>query len=250
MVKRQLVSYSYTCDVCGDEIPDSDSDSATRKVTWEGSDYVLDVCSAHGSELGELLGQLKAFVDAGNRSSGRRGRRAGAVSIASSKAPRGRRAATSTATSGTAPKRGDLGAVRAWARETGQKVSERGRIPGNLLTAYDAAHNPASAPSEPAESPAAAEAAPEVAAASTKAPKAPRGRRPAASKPSSGTTAKRGDLGAVRAWARESGRTVSERGRIPGDLLAAYDAAHNNGSSAPAPAARKGRPRKATAAAS
>jgi hypothetical protein len=55
MVKRQLVSYSYTCDVCGDTIPDSDSDSATRKVTWEGGEYVLDVCANHGAALSELL---------------------------------------------------------------------------------------------------------------------------------------------------------------------------------------------------
>lgn len=31
---------------------------------------------------------------------------------------------------------------------------------------------------------------------------------------------------AIRAWAREQGRSVSERGRIPSDIVEAYHAAH------------------------
>lgn len=34
------------------------------------------------------------------------------------------------------------------------------------------------------------------------------------------------DLGAIREWAREHGHSVSERGRLSGTVLAAYDAAH------------------------
>ncbi len=34
------------------------------------------------------------------------------------------------------------------------------------------------------------------------------------------------DLADVRSWARAQGHTVSERGRIPATILAAYDAAH------------------------
>ncbi|MDQ1365182.1 MAG: hypothetical protein QOF20_2635 [Acidimicrobiaceae bacterium] len=140
MAKRQVVSYTYTCDVCGDPIPDSDGDSATRKVSWEGTDYVLDVCAKHGSMLGDVLSQLKGFVDAGHRDSGRRGRRAvGAASASAPRAPQGSRAAASKSTSGTSPKRGDLGAIRAWARDNGHKVSARGRIPTALLAAFDAA---------------------------------------------------------------------------------------------------------------
>ena len=39
-------------------------------------------------------------------------------------------------------------------------------------------------------------------------------------------TAKRGDLGVVREWARANGHTVSDRGRISADVQAAYDKAH------------------------
>lgn len=41
MAKTQVVSYSYTCDVCGSTI--NDGDDASRKFSWEGTDYVLDV---------------------------------------------------------------------------------------------------------------------------------------------------------------------------------------------------------------
>lgn len=33
------------------------------------------------------------------------------------------------------------------------------------------------------------------------------------------------DLGAVREWARANGRTVSDRGRVPGSVIDAYEAA-------------------------
>lgn len=34
------------------------------------------------------------------------------------------------------------------------------------------------------------------------------------------------DFGPVRAWAKENGYTVSERGRVPASVLEAYDGAH------------------------
>jgi hypothetical protein len=155
MAKRQVVSYTYTCDVCGVTIPDADSDTATRKVSWEGTDYVVDLCVTHGSQLGDVLTQLRGFVDSGNRESGRRGRRSGSATAASgaSKAPRGRRATGASSAAG-GPKRADLGAVRAWARANGMKVSERGRIPAALLSAYDSAASAPAAPAAPASAPA------------------------------------------------------------------------------------------------
>jgi hypothetical protein len=141
--------------VCSDTIPDSEGESSTRKLSWEGTDYVVDVCATHAAELSDVLIQLKGYVDAGHRGTVRRGRRPSALAAAASsspRAPRGRREATSTASSGTAPKRGDLGTILAWARENGLKVSERGRIPGSLLAAYDEA-NSAPAP-EPVAAPA------------------------------------------------------------------------------------------------
>lgn len=150
MAKMQVVMYSYTCDVCGTEIPESTANGASRKISWEGTDYVLDVCDTHGSQLVEVLGQLKGFVDAGHRGGARRGRKAvAAASAPSSRAPRARREAASTSTAGTAPKRSDLPAIRSWAQANGHAVGDRGRIPAAVMAAYDEAQS-APAPEAPA----------------------------------------------------------------------------------------------------
>ncbi|WP_181698946.1 Lsr2 family protein [Nocardia sp. GTS18] len=38
-------------------------------------------------------------------------------------------------------------------------------------------------------------------------------------------SSRRNDLAAIRDWARKNGHTVSDRGRVSADLIAAYDAA-------------------------
>ncbi|MCA5893063.1 Lsr2 family protein [Isoptericola sp. NEAU-Y5] len=40
------------------------------------------------------------------------------------------------------------------------------------------------------------------------------------------TTADRAQLAKIREWARENGHKVSDRGRIPSSVLAAFEAAH------------------------
>ncbi|MFD3705810.1 Lsr2 family protein [Nocardia sp. NPDC058658] len=40
-----------------------------------------------------------------------------------------------------------------------------------------------------------------------------------------GKSSRRDDLGAIRTWAGENGHTVSSRGRISAEVIAAYDAA-------------------------
>ncbi|MFF4952818.1 Lsr2 family protein [Streptomyces chattanoogensis] len=46
-------------------------------------------------------------------------------------------------------------------------------------------------------------------------------------KPSKATTgASRDDSAAIRAWAKEAGYDVSDRGRVPADVREAYDKAH------------------------
>lgn len=55
------------------------------------------------------------------------------------------------------------------------------------------------------------------------------GRRVAASGSASTTRKRRSsnqDTAAVRVWAKANGHTVSERGRVPASVIAAYEAAH------------------------
>lgn len=42
----------------------------------------------------------------------------------------------------------------------------------------------------------------------------------------SSSSAAKGETGKIRAWARENGYTVSDRGRIPAEIMEAYNAAN------------------------
>ncbi len=137
MVRRQVVSYTVTCDVCGEEIPASGAGESSRRFSWNRGDYQVDVCSRHQVELSEILDQLKAFVDAGSAAAASRAR-GGRPAV--SKSPRPRRSSGATAASNVA-------AIRAWALDHGHPVGDRGRIPSRLIAAYNQAQ--ASEPAAP-----------------------------------------------------------------------------------------------------
>lgn len=57
------------------------------------------------------------------------------------------------------------------------------------------------------------------------------GRRPSSGRSARGTSSKRrpsssSETAAIRAWAKDNGHQVSERGRIPATVIDAYNAAH------------------------
>jgi len=111
----QKIRVDLVCDVCDDEKP------GTQTITFglEGANYEIDVCDQHAAEL---RGNLATFVGSGRRASGGGGR------------GRGRRAA------GGAADRQRTQEIRAWAKKQGLKVSERGRISGDIVQRYEAAH--------------------------------------------------------------------------------------------------------------
>lgn len=88
----------------------------TVLFSLDGIGYEIDLTDDHAATLRDALAQ---YVSAARAVSGSRGRRR---SSGASRA--GRR---------------DLAAVRAWAKENGHKVSDRGRVPAAILEAYDAA---------------------------------------------------------------------------------------------------------------
>jgi hypothetical protein len=151
MARQQVVSYTVTCDVCG-EILDGDTQTASRKISWEGSDYVVDMCTSDQEALGAVLGQLKVFVDAGSeKAMAAQQRRPGAVSASKAKAKANGRAAAPGR--GAVPKPAPSGeqsrmpVIRAWALENGHQVGHRGRIPAGVVAAYDQAQaGPTEAP--------------------------------------------------------------------------------------------------------
>ena len=94
---------------------DLDGTKADRTVTfmWNGATYEIDLSKKNATALEKAL---TPYLQAGRKVRGT--------------AARGRRAATRA--------RADLGAVRAWAKNNGYEVSERGRIAAAVLEAYHA----------------------------------------------------------------------------------------------------------------
>ena len=49
MARAEVIIYSYSCDVCGREIPEEDQANAHQVVTWgvdEYATYEIDLCRA------------------------------------------------------------------------------------------------------------------------------------------------------------------------------------------------------------
>ena len=97
-------------------IDDLDGSEATETVRFglDGTNYAVDLSEAHANELRDLLAP---YIGVGRKLSGQRRM---ARKVASGE-----------------PNAAD---VRAWARENGYDVSDRGRVPADVLQAFAAAH--------------------------------------------------------------------------------------------------------------
>lgn len=93
---------------------DIDGSSGAEAVSFslDGQGYELDLGPANRQQMQE---SLQPFIDAG-RKIGRRTQRR------------------------VAPRKSDLAAIRAWAAGQGLRISQRGRISAEIMSAYDAAH--------------------------------------------------------------------------------------------------------------
>lgn len=102
-------------------VDDIDGNDASETVSFalDGVDYEIDLSEQHASELRNAV---SLYIGHGRRTGGRRksGRR-GSAPVASDEA-------TSAAD------------IRAWARENGWDVPERGRVSAEVREAYAAAH--------------------------------------------------------------------------------------------------------------
>lgn len=100
-------------------VDDLDGTEAVETVSFslDGVSYEIDLTAANAKKL---RNDLASWVGHARRSGGRKSsRKAGAAG---------------------SPRRGDLSAVREWARKNGHQVSDRGRISAEVLAAYDKAH--------------------------------------------------------------------------------------------------------------
>lgn len=103
-------------------IDDLDGGDAAETVSFslDGISYEIDLSDKHAKKLRDEFATWTGHA-----------RRSGSGSRSTSR----RRSA-----SAGAAKRGDLGAVREWARANGHQVSDRGRISAEVQAAYDKAH--------------------------------------------------------------------------------------------------------------
>jgi hypothetical protein len=101
---------------------DLDGSKADRTVSFgfDGVTYEIDLSKKNATALEKVLAP---YVAAARKAAPTRGRRTGTRSNA-----------------GAAGRRPDLAAVREWARANGYDVSDRGRVPGAVMQAYDGAH--------------------------------------------------------------------------------------------------------------
>jgi hypothetical protein len=99
---------------------DLDGSEAAGTVTFAlgGVHYEIDLSKKNSDKLAKALAP---YVEAGRKVSAR------TTAARSSQGP------------AAAPKRHDQSAVREWARAQGMKVSDRGRIPADVLAKYEAA---------------------------------------------------------------------------------------------------------------
>lgn len=103
-----------------DDLDGSDA-SDTVIFSLDGKSYILDLSDSNAEKLRSTF---KTYVDAA--------RKDGVASAA--------RASVSRPSSSNSGKRSDLQEIREWASKNGYNMSSRGRISGDVVIAYDAAH--------------------------------------------------------------------------------------------------------------
>jgi hypothetical protein len=105
-------------------VDDLDGGQADESVAFalDGVDFVIDLSAENAARLRDTLAQ---FVGHARRTGGRK--------------QRGK--AVAAATNGSANGMPDTHAVREWARNQGETVAERGRVPQALVIRFQEAHS-------------------------------------------------------------------------------------------------------------
>jgi hypothetical protein len=97
---------------------DGSKDAKTYSFAWQGTEYSIDLSNKNFKALDKLL---SPYIEAGEKVT--------------------RRASSSRRSSPTASSsRKDFPSIREWAKNQGLEVSDRGRIPREIVEQYEAAH--------------------------------------------------------------------------------------------------------------
>lgn len=95
-----------------DDVDGETAATETIAFSIEGTNYEIDLCTKNADKFRK---DVSTWINHARKVAGRKGRQL---------------------TSSTSASREELAAVRAWARENGHTVSDRGRIPADVIAAY------------------------------------------------------------------------------------------------------------------
>src|SRR5215470_18774887 len=109
----QKVSVTYACDYDQKEIPQGQH--RLRRFSIDGRDYEIDLCLKHSERFDDALGRYATHA-----------RKSAARPLRTKRR--------------TAAHRKHSAEVRAWAKSQGLTVSERGRIPAEVVGKYESSH--------------------------------------------------------------------------------------------------------------
>lgn len=120
------VTVQLVDDIDGSVISDDDSGESIE-FSVSGVEYVIDLKSKNATEFHRKLGY---YIEHATRVGGRKRRAspAAAPSTLTASAPTAKRDPAQTR------------AIRQWAADTGYEISDRGRIPAEIVEAFEAAH--------------------------------------------------------------------------------------------------------------
>ena len=110
----QKVSVTFACDY--DQKPIPEGQHHARRFSLDGREYEIDLCAKHSQKFDDVVGR---YAERARRASARPGRTK-------------RR---------TTAHRQHSAAIRSWAKQTGIEVSDRGRIPAEVVARYEAKHH-------------------------------------------------------------------------------------------------------------
>ena len=113
-----------------DDLDGESEAEGTVRFALDGFEYEIDLTKENAEDLREIFAP---YIAAGRRTGGRRASSSGRSRSSSS--PR-----SSSGSGPVAKGREALKAIRDWAKSEGWAVSDRGRLPNNVVEAYDAAH--------------------------------------------------------------------------------------------------------------
>jgi hypothetical protein len=109
----QKISVTFACDYDSREIPEGEH--MTRAFSLDGRDYEIDLCEKHSQKFDEVLSR---FAEKARKVTNRVGK------------PKRR----------TTAHRQRSAEIRSWAKQNGMDVSDRGRIPANVIAKFEANH--------------------------------------------------------------------------------------------------------------